>query len=109
MSEQANPKSGVPKSGVPKSGVPKSGAAKSGPVEEVVPDCPHCGKPLPLCICDSVSPIKSKISLLILQHPQGAGQDARHRAADGAAFQGCGRQNRPVLAKPVQGVGTESR
>ena len=50
MSEQANP--------------------KSGPAEEVVPDCPHCGKPLPLCICDSVTPIKSKVSLLILQHPQ---------------------------------------
>src|SRR6476659_5685184 len=50
MSQQANPKSGA--------------------AEEVVPDCTHCGKPLPLCICDSVAPIKSKISLLILQHPQ---------------------------------------
>src|SRR6476659_9441486 len=50
MSQQANPKSGA--------------------AEEVVPDCPHCGKPLPLCICDSVAPIKSKVSLLILQHPQ---------------------------------------
>src|SRR5947199_7775718 len=50
MSEQANP--------------------KSGPAEEVVPDCPHCGKPLPLCICDSVTPLESRISLLILQHPQ---------------------------------------
>ncbi|MDE5454398.1 DTW domain-containing protein [Bradyrhizobium sp. CSA112] len=37
---------------------------------EAVADCPHCGKPLPLCICDSVTPIESKISLLILQHPQ---------------------------------------
>src|SRR5437773_9565939 len=55
MSEQANPKSGV---------------AKSGVAEEVVPDCPHCGKPLPLCICDSVTPIDNRISLLILQHPQ---------------------------------------
>src|ERR1043166_639679 len=43
---------------------------KSGSAEEVVPDCPHCGKPLPLCICDSVTPIESRISLLILQHPQ---------------------------------------
>ena len=43
---------------------------KAGAAEEVIPDCPHCGKPLPLCICDSVTPIKSKISLLILQHPQ---------------------------------------
>ena len=50
MSEQANPKPGA--------------------AEEVVPDCPHCGKPLPLCICDSVTPIESRISLLILQHPQ---------------------------------------
>jgi tRNA-uridine aminocarboxypropyltransferase len=37
---------------------------------EAVPDCPRCGKPLPLCICDSVTPIQSRISLLILQHPQ---------------------------------------
>src|SRR6188768_295886 len=50
MSQQANPKPGA--------------------AEEVVPDCPHCGKPLPLCICDSVTPIESRISLLILQHPQ---------------------------------------
>ena len=50
MSQQANPKSGA--------------------AEEVVPDCPHCGKPLPLCICDSVTPIESRTELLILQHPQ---------------------------------------
>ena len=37
---------------------------------EAVEDCPHCGKPLPLCICDSVTPIESRISVLILQHPQ---------------------------------------
>src|SRR6476620_2352873 len=37
---------------------------------ETVEDCPHCDKPLPLCICDSVTPIESRISLLILQHPQ---------------------------------------
>lgn len=35
-----------------------------------VEECPHCGKPLPLCICDSVTPIESRIQLLILQHPQ---------------------------------------
>ncbi|WP_420135543.1 tRNA-uridine aminocarboxypropyltransferase [Rhodopseudomonas sp.] len=40
------------------------------PLGEVIPDCPHCGKPQPLCICDSVEPIKSRIQLLILQHPQ---------------------------------------
>ena len=35
-----------------------------------MPECPHCHKPLPLCICDSIEPIESRISLLILQHPQ---------------------------------------
>ena len=33
-------------------------------------DCPRCLKPKPICICDSVTPIESRISLLILQHPQ---------------------------------------
>src|SRR5882762_4145629 len=37
---------------------------------EVLADCPHCGKPLPLCICDSIEPIENRIALLILQHPQ---------------------------------------
>jgi len=37
---------------------------------EPIPECPHCGKPLPLCICDSVTPIENRIDLLILQHPQ---------------------------------------
>jgi DTW domain-containing protein YfiP len=55
MSEQANPKSGL---------------LKSGADEEVVPECPHCGKPMPLCICDSVAPIENRIAVLILQHPQ---------------------------------------
>lgn len=33
-------------------------------------DCPHCGKPMPLCVCADVQPIDSRIELLILQHPQ---------------------------------------
>lgn len=37
---------------------------------EPLADCPHCGKPMPLCICDSVTPIDSRIAVLILQHPQ---------------------------------------
>ncbi len=37
---------------------------------EAIADCPHCAKPLPLCICDSVTLIESRTSLLILQHPQ---------------------------------------
>jgi DTW domain-containing protein YfiP len=39
-------------------------------VVETVADCPHCGKPMPLCICDSVTVLKNRIQLLILQHPQ---------------------------------------
>jgi DTW domain-containing protein YfiP len=35
-----------------------------------VPDCPHCRKPLPLCICESVKPIEQRLGVLILQHPQ---------------------------------------
>ena len=34
------------------------------------PDCPHCRKPMPLCVCDGVKPIESRLGLLILQHPQ---------------------------------------
>src|SRR6267142_2264050 len=45
---------------------PETGTAAA----EAVPDCPRCLKPLPLCICDSISPIENKIALLILQHPQ---------------------------------------
>lgn len=37
---------------------------------EPIPECPHCQKPMPLCICDSVEPIENRIELLILQHPQ---------------------------------------
>jgi DTW domain-containing protein len=44
--------------------------AETAAAAETIADCPHCGKPLPLCICDSVTPIESRISLLILQHPQ---------------------------------------
>jgi len=40
------------------------------PAAEAIPDCPRCLKPVPLCICDSITPVASRISLLILQHPQ---------------------------------------
>ena len=30
---------------------------------EQVPECPHCGKPLPLCICDSITSIENKVEL----------------------------------------------
>src|SRR5260221_2123535 len=48
----------------------KQPESKAGTAEEVVPECPNCAKPLPLCICDSIEPIESRISLLILQHPK---------------------------------------
>ena len=44
--------------------------SEASAVTEAIADCPHCHKPLPLCICDSITPIESRISLLILQHPQ---------------------------------------
>jgi DTW domain-containing protein YfiP len=48
----------------------KQSETRPGAAAETVADCPHCGKPLPLCICDSITPIENRISLLILQHPQ---------------------------------------
>jgi DTW domain-containing protein YfiP len=41
-----------------------------GVASDEIPDCPDCGKPQPLCICDSVTPLDNRIALLILQHPQ---------------------------------------
>jgi DTW domain-containing protein YfiP len=49
-----------------KSSESQTGAAAA----EAIADCPHCQKPSPLCICDSITPIENKLSLLILQHPQ---------------------------------------
>ena len=46
----------------------ETGSDQLGP--EAVADCPRCHKPLPLCICDSIESIESRVSLLILQHPQ---------------------------------------
>ncbi|MGO4715415.1 tRNA-uridine aminocarboxypropyltransferase [Bradyrhizobium sp. 2TAF24] len=40
------------------------------PAADAPPDCPRCGKPLPLCVCEDVTPLASRIQLLILQHPQ---------------------------------------
>jgi DTW domain-containing protein len=51
---------------------------------EAIPVCPHCQKPMPLCICDSITPIDNKIELLILQHPQE--QDAALATARVAAL-----------------------
>jgi DTW domain-containing protein YfiP len=34
------------------------------------PECPHCGKAEPLCICATLKPIENRIEVVILQHPQ---------------------------------------
>ena len=48
----------------------KQSEADTAAAVEAIPDCPSCLKPQPLCVCDSITPIESRISLLILQHPQ---------------------------------------
>src|ERR1700692_1007836 len=45
---------------------PETGTAAA----DEIPECPSCLNPTLLCICDSITPIESRISLLILQHPQ---------------------------------------
>jgi DTW domain-containing protein YfiP len=32
--------------------------------------CPHCLKPMSLSVCDAITPIKNRVAVLILQHPQ---------------------------------------
>jgi DTW domain-containing protein YfiP len=52
---------------------PTEGARRAQDEADAAPvlaDCPRCHKPLPLCICDSVVPLQSRLLLLILQHPQ---------------------------------------
>src|SRR5882724_11935595 len=48
----------------------QSKADSAAVATEAIPDCPHCHKPIPLCVCDGITPIETRISLLILQHPQ---------------------------------------
>jgi len=33
-------------------------------------DCPRCLKPLALCVCAELTPVKNRTAVLILQHPQ---------------------------------------
>jgi DTW domain-containing protein YfiP len=40
------------------------------PPADPIPDCPHCLKPPALCVCDAITRIDNKVSLLVLQHPQ---------------------------------------
>lgn len=44
---------------------------EAGPPDVVeVEACPHCGKPLALCVCEYAKPIENRVSVLVLQHPQ---------------------------------------
>jgi DTW domain-containing protein len=46
------------------------GLAGAATGDEMIAECPHCQKPMPLCVCDGVRVIQNRIALLILQHPQ---------------------------------------
>ena len=35
-----------------------------------IPFCPHCAKPLALCVCEAVGPVENRVAVLVLQHPQ---------------------------------------
>ena len=45
----------------------KASASKIPATEQ---DCPRCGKPPALCVCDAIAPVDNRVELLILQHPQ---------------------------------------
>ncbi len=47
-----------------------SDSPAAAPTLTPVPECETCRKPVPLCICDSVTPLDNELSVLILQHPQ---------------------------------------
>ncbi|HWE76393.1 MAG TPA: tRNA-uridine aminocarboxypropyltransferase [Stellaceae bacterium] len=44
-------------------------------ITDGVPECPRCGKPTPLCVCEGIEPIDNRVALLILQHPQEQDRD----------------------------------
>ena len=45
-------------------------ATPSAALPDPEAECPRCGKPPPLCVCESIAPMDNTVSLLILQHPQ---------------------------------------
>jgi len=66
-------------------------------VTEPVADCPHCGKAMPLCICDSVKPMDNRTAILILLHPQE--QDRALGTARLTARRTRSCANRPLLGQ----------
>src|SRR6195952_3822973 len=97
----------------------KQPESKAGTEVEEVPECADCGKPLPLCICDSITPIESKVSLLILQHPQeqdrtlGTARLTALHFEDAVLKIGLSwprlAQDRILVAEPVESAGTAGR
>jgi DTW domain-containing protein YfiP len=45
------------------------------PPADLDAECPRCGKPPALCVCEGIARIDNKVSLLILQHPQEQDRD----------------------------------
>src|ERR1700756_3746664 len=84
----------------------KQPESKAGTAEEVGPECPDCGKPLPLCICDSIEPIESRISLLILQHPQEQDRALGTARLTALHFKDAVVKIGFFRPEPVQGAGT---
>jgi DTW domain-containing protein YfiP len=49
---------------------PIAAAGRPDVVSDPPAECPRCGKPQALCVCEGIAPVDNKIALLILQHPQ---------------------------------------
>jgi DTW domain-containing protein YfiP len=54
---------------VPMTHQPTPAALQASPADQNA-ECPHCLKPRALCVCERITRIDNKVSLLILQHPQ---------------------------------------
>jgi DTW domain-containing protein YfiP len=48
----------------------QTGDTASAPAPVPISDCRRCCKPPALCVCEGITPIDNRVSLLILQHPQ---------------------------------------
>jgi DTW domain-containing protein len=53
---------------------PAAGGPPAPPADPAA-ECPRCGKPPALCVCEGIARIDNKVSLLILQHPQEQDRD----------------------------------
>ena len=73
------------------------------PLPSADPDaeCPRCGKPPGLCVCEVFARINNKVSLLILQHPQEQDRYLGTARLHGAAFRGRAAQDRPCRGRAL--------